>query len=130
MNEQLQQTINEILQKAIAATGDGVEFLKGQIPDVLQQLLAWSLCRDYMLMLVFALLIAVFPVWFRLTPKYDPDFTTIKTMSGSRICALMFGGFGSAICGIGFLFALFDAVQIHVAPKVWLLEYAAHLVDK
>lgn len=54
MNEQLQNTVNTVLQKAIEGATQGAEFLKDQIPDVIQQLLVWKLVENCLYAGVFA----------------------------------------------------------------------------
>jgi hypothetical protein len=43
MNEELQKQIAQILQQALQAAQHGGQWLGGQIPDVLHQLILWTI---------------------------------------------------------------------------------------
>jgi hypothetical protein len=121
MNDTLQNTVNEVLQGAISQATKGAEFLKEQIPDILQQLLAWKLAEASIKTAVGLVGIAL-TVWagkhlWRWVRKEDSGYEPMMVFLGLPLVP-------SFILASNF----FDAVKILVAPKVWLLEYAAELV--
>ncbi len=121
MNEALQNTVNDILQGAIAQATKGAEFLQEQIPDVVQQLLAWKLA-EASIKTVLGVLGIVAVVWAgkRLWRWVRNEDCGMEPMVAFLVLPL----FPCIALASNFL----DAVKIVVAPKVWLLEYAAGLV--
>lgn len=127
MNDTLQNTVNQVLQGAISQATKGAEFLREQIPDILQQLLMWNLAKDGLLVAlamlsVFIAYKATFKWADQSRSSYDNEWKLPK------IASAIFGIIASGITTVFAVIALFDAVKILVAPKVWLLEYAAELV--
>lgn len=120
MNEKLENTVNEILQKSIDAATQGAEFVKDQIPDLLKQLLMWHAARDIILVVMMLLTLTLALVSLKkLVRDIDDVFW--------GVCSIV-GGIVSLILLIVGMHALFDLVEILVAPKVWLLEYGANLI--
>ena len=117
----LEETVNSILQSAAEKASQGAEFLEGQIPDVARQLLAWNLYKALVILAACAVVIGA-GVW--VARKWDSDDWCYTPLP-----ALL------AVATIGFplvfiYFNALEAIQISVAPKVWLLEYAAQLVRR
>lgn len=140
MNEQANKILVDLLQKASNGIDAAVSFSQAQIPDVIHQLLVWnfasSICAQ-----VFGLLVVIacpFPVKAILT-RYakakvkdetwviDQSFDFTKSMSFSAFCALV-------MCAVAFFVGVlmiatnFDWLKIWLAPKLYLIEYAASLV--
>jgi len=133
MNEQLQNTVNEILKNAIDAATAGAEFLKDQAPDVVQQLIKWHMAEAGLyagveLSVLVGVCVASKKIW-NITDKWRwpaGKLTDEAEMSRGASCA------AAAIISILTLTAslgnIFELIKLWIAPKVWLLEYAASLV--
>lgn len=125
----LDDTVNQILQDAVAKAAQGAEFLKDQVPDLVQQLLHWKLAES----LLSALFIGLGIIAFLLIAKFIWRKAGEEPGSDWYFGATMFtvlGGFASCVSLIFLAGCLLESVEILVAPKVWLLEYAAHLVRR
>ena len=122
MNEELQKQITEILKKAMESAQKGGEWIGGQVPDVLHQLIVWTITKG---VVFFFLTISMFLVSFLLIRKAsntDYEMEEVYGMTGLTIGMV-------AIVSLPFSIGAFvDALQALVAPKLFLLEYAAHLV--
>lgn len=127
MNENLQNTVNEVLLNLIGGVTQAKDFILGELPDVVQQLLAWKMWESLIYFVaswIFVLLMIwywrwVYKSWDRL---YKIDWEEPAVGAGiivSLICAAVFA-FGAV--------TNWDWLQIMIAPKVYLLEYAASLV--
>lgn len=133
MNEQLQNTINSILQKAIEAATNGAEFLKGEIPEVVQQLLTWKMTEAMLnigiSLLVYAITAIILYKWwksFRIRHRERCCHTGEDGALWAITCILgivEFIVFLVFTCGNAF-----DMLKIWIAPKVYLLEYATRLI--
>lgn len=121
MNDDLQKALAEILNKTTQGVEAGVGFLQRELPDVVQQLLVWHAVRSAVFCL-FAFLIAGLlgyaakRLWNWLSEEDD----------GSQI----FAAFPAAFSLLFVFIALHqsDWLQILLAPKLYLIEYAASLV--
>ena len=131
MNEQLQQALLQLIEKSLLAVEKGAEFLGDEIPDVINQLLLWYSIKSF---LFFLTGVGIGYVTVRYCKRFHAGYTQeLKDRSTPHtdsdwFAAWMFtgviGGFLTAYC----IFINLDWLQILVAPKIWLIEYAADLV--
>lgn len=126
MNEQLQKSLATILEKATNGVEAGVSFLSAEIPDVAHQLLAWKMAESLLVSLVFALIIAgSFVILFKVFKAERGNILHLEEMGIPAV-------FSSAITSMFSFFPLAEnaksALQIWLAPKIYLIEYAASLV--
>ena len=125
MSEQLQTALAEMLGKANAGIDAGASFLQAQLPDVIQQLLMWkAVASGLSCLLSVALFIAIIYGYCRLvrwdmaTQKYDKGFASFMA-GGAVLIGLIIASFLFSIAWL----------QILIAPKIYLIEYAASLAE-
>lgn len=127
MNEQLQQALASILGKTMQGVEAGVSFLSTEIPDVIHQLLLFKL--------VWSAIIAVILVttcFFLISKGWKVSKKANEEVSSSNkgfpwfvygaVCVLP-----SVIMFFVILGSLKNVIQIWLAPKIYLIEYAASL---
>ena len=118
MNDELQKAIAEILNSAISAK----DFIVGQLPEYLEQLLMWHAIYNFVFFLLGASLAALVCYaevrlyrWIKSDKeKYDFFFGTVIISVGLFVVAIKMINL--------------EWLMIIVAPKAWLAEYAAALV--
>lgn len=128
MDKQLQQAVSSLIEKSLSAFEAGADFMAAQLPDVVQQLLLWHLALSATKAVAAVLLLVVLVIatykghkWAMACKGYtDPWF--FFTM-GSAL------GWGVGATALSFLWNL-TWLQIWVAPKIFLIEYAARMVTK
>lgn len=124
-SEQLKEKGSEVLVKMIDITvqsmSDVIEFSKQQIPEVIHQLLMWkaTYAGVWMLIGVFLLTLAVIygkkaNGWIR---------TDSNNIPAHLLTVLLF-----TVGSYQFIDNLLIILQIWIAPKIYLIEYAASLV--
>ncbi|MCP4955604.1 MAG: hypothetical protein GY919_08275 [Photobacterium aquimaris] len=124
MNENLQNALTEILNKATSGIDTSVEFMQAELPDVITQLLTWYAVYNGALTLLALLIIAVIAMgWVKLIKinnqsEYGVDVEDF-------VIAVMVSTILFVVAIV--LFNL-EWLQILIAPKIWLIEYAATLV--
>lgn len=128
MNENLQTAVVALIEKSLAAVDTTTTFLVAEIPDVVQQLLMWHMVKSAVYMLVgIALLVAIsayWVAWYRAAKRDSEGFES----SGAFIGGIV-GTVGSALLlPASVIYMDITWLQIWIAPKVWLIEYAARLV--
>lgn len=137
----VQDKATEVLLNLITKAANGLDaavaFSKEQIPDVVAQLLMWNLVSSALLCLLAILLIVVPPIilcclfkqlnnkapW-TINERYHDSSGTFDV---AVAIALTVGGV-SVIFGCVMFFNNFDWLKILIAPKLYLLEYAAYLI--
>lgn len=133
MNEQLQTAIADLIEKSLTAFQKGADFLSAELPEVIHQLLLWKMVSSAVGCAVGVLIIIGSVVWLVYQWKYWT--TVIDTIYGERMRIESDAGpfcflnifvfipivFGSLLLNLTWL-------KIWLAPKVWLIEYAATLV--
>ena len=118
MNEKLSEALVELISLSVS----GVEFLVSEIPDVLHQLLIWKATVSAISMLCWVLLCIAIYKFNSWQIRY---LTKNKKFDDPNVMANIFQSFL-----IIPLIGLFDLnfLQIWIAPKVFLIEYAAQMV--
>lgn len=124
MNEQLQQALTALLNKTVSGVEAGAAFLQAEIPDVIYQLLIWKACVSAISMLAFlACIFAIYKInkiqiaWI----KSVDDFDFVDHPQIMFNLAQLFW-----IIPLIELWSI-DWLQIWLAPKIYLIEYAASL---
>lgn len=127
MNEQTEKLLNEALAGAIEAVKATGTFVVEQAPDVIRQLLLYNTAMlSAWVGLGIVLLIAA-GVIVRKALKWEA--TLYGADSGVGYAVAIFGGGGTAFAACLLIFTnIAELVKIVLAPKIWLLEYAASLV--
>lgn len=152
MNEQMQEALTEIIKKASGGIDASISFLSREIPDVVQQLLLWNVVKSGLLFAIGLFFLCASVVlwrtkigmskseareaykkgepWTRYGGSGNGSVTSIEydaimalpEYGKSRIpaAALM-------ILGVIWLTINLGWLQIIIAPKIWLIEYAASL---
>lgn len=151
--ENLNEALATLINQATAGIDASMGFLQAEIPDVIVQLLMWHGVYNAILAVVGLILLVVIPcAYFRLAiyitkpypaPIDHPRYSSVKMHSkisgqwstgGSFeefnwILLLVVSGFASVIgATVGLVMLNLTWLQIWIAPKVWLIEYAANLV--
>lgn len=122
VNENLDKALAEIIDKAVSGVDSTVELLSGQIPDVVSQVLVFELAWCSLISVLSALCIACFVKLSVAGAK--EKFEDYELNFG----AMGFGALFSALSFWVFMEHIYDVLKIWLAPKIYLLEYAADLM--
>ncbi|MGZ0288413.1 hypothetical protein ACTM6E_27230 [Citrobacter freundii] len=140
MEEQANKILVELLQKAVGGIDAAVSFSQAQIPDIVHQLLVWNFAQSMIATLIGIVLICASPLIAKSILStfgqakikdgswtVDQSFDFVKNMSFPAFIVLVFcaGGF---IVSIIVVVNNMDWLKILLAPKLYLLEYAASLI--
>lgn len=141
----LNEALVQIIQSTQGAVEKGIGFLSDQIPDVIQQLLLWKFAQSLAYGALGALLMIALIILgvtqgirrvdeaasegksrtrYKATLVYDKDG---DVHPGVVFCGLV-GVFGLPF-SVSLMAEFFTALQIWLAPKVFLIEYASKLVS-
>lgn len=127
--DSLDTALATAVNKAISVAGDTTDFLAGQLPDFITQLLMWHAVYSAIwcgISLVLFSLARVFYRWgVKQTTRTLPNGET--TVDEEIIPVVLCTALIIAV-GMMFFFSNLEWLQILVAPKVFLVEYAAQLV--
>lgn len=154
MNEELQNTANEVLRGILENAASAKEFLLEQAPDVVNQLLWWKGVESAIYFLILVALAVIPLISIRrinnhiLTRRKEAiearknkePWTCFQGDARSSIASHEFDIAVGVPSWLGFLLLIpsliftcialdnIDWLQILIAPKLYLLEYAASLV--
>lgn len=123
MNDELQKALLAIINSITNAVGKAVNFLSDQIPDVIHQLLMWKAVESFIWFIIpfivatSALVLAYFKEkeWKNNGDDFEQGIMWFISGTISLICFVI-------------SFTHMSWLQILIAPKIYLLEYAASLV--
>lgn len=137
INDQLQQSLSQILDQAVSGVQAGVSLISAELPDVIHQLLLWKMIESLIWCVVGVVFTVVAIRWFVKSSgrgqedgrKYKPtlthdEFGDIAPWIPVSILPLL------AIVAIAHSTINITWLQILIAPKVYLIEHAASLVTK
>lgn len=133
MNPETSEIVNTALRKAIEVASATGQFVVEQAPDVIQQLMVWK-TASYAVNLVVGVGMVVGPplLWGWANKKYPGWHTEKGHFDNFPTISAMIAGLAtgvSLVCGIPFAYSsAMGLLKITLAPKVWLLEYAASLI--
>lgn len=127
MNETLQKAVAVMIEKAASGIDTATNFLAAEIPDVIHQLLVWNLVKSAVtvvacLAVLFGIYLIVRFIYKKTEESRCPNqFPTVMT-------GIILVGLAGVPCVLGISCHTLNALKIWLAPKVWLIEYAANLV--
>jgi len=134
MNEQLQKALAEIIQKTMTGLDATVTFLSAEIPDVIHQLLLWYAVK-YGLECLFGLALLVGWIvairWgFKKARAFEASLNMLASGEGKGYYLFGVAAFFLTLMMLVAVPAFINIqwLQILIAPKLWLIEYAAKLV--
>ncbi len=118
MTEELQGALTEILNGVLTAK----DFMLTELPDVVQQLLIWKLYESFILFIIFALVVcAVFIIAHMSVKKLREQRDSCPE------CVYAMAALINIIPSVIAVDFFTDWLQVWLAPKVYLIEYAANL---
>lgn len=140
MNEQLQQALAAILNKTMTGVDAGVSFLSAEIPDAIHQLLMWKMIESMLFFVLGIIVICLTMVFIRSQYRRAVEKTD-SYGSSYYVPTMVFDNRGDVSPGCiifaviatvgmltgGALISGLSWLQILIAPKIYLIEYAASL---
>ena len=124
-SEQLTAALTGAINKTVSAVETATEFLNQQSPEVIEQLLRWGFASSFA---CFALLVGLAAKVLDVTFKYLRSGKSRKT-SDYDPGGAQFACFLALSVLLGLAALSLGWIKILIAPKVWLLEYAARVVN-
>jgi phosphatidylserine synthase len=123
MNEELQNALAEILNKTVDGMTAAGAFLESEIPEVIMQLLRWRMAESLLMTAVWIVFAWLCVGGFRKAANLNWEDASEKeqTFAGMRVVASL-----CLLLPLAMEFG-YDWLQIWLAPKVYLIEYAANL---
>ena len=122
VNNGADAVLAEILKTALDVAQKTGTFLSNQLPDVIQQLVKWKVFEAITYITILTLLsVASITLMIAMNRK---KWFSVDSRVPLTILSFIFVAF---LC-IPLLTYVLTLIKITVAPKVWLLEYAASLV--
>ena len=117
----------EILKKGLEAAEKTVNFVVEQAPDLIQQLIVWKTCEYIFLIIISIAFMFSLYKWHKSAMKRYDDFNDFCNKSEFFIYCI-YAIVVIIIFGIALFSSFFDLLHILLAPKIWLIEYAANLI--
>ena len=150
MNEQLQQALTAILNKTMQGVDTGVSFLSNQLPDVISQLLLWKMAQagiGFSIILLVVVISSFSARWAtKVFAKYNVGSSLYMRNHGNEeekrgeimrdeagqlipwaVISVTVCAFSWLALFVGGIPMLMSMIQIWLAPKIYLIEYAASL---
>lgn len=141
MSEELNKQLVEILKSTADSVGHTKDFILAELPDVLQQTLAWYGVYNFILFIVGFLLIAaafysVYILYVNIPNKkenankwqllitdwYENDYVGVSPF----ILVVIFIQIVAFIISINLI--NLEWLKIWIAPKLWLIEYTTQII--
>lgn len=141
----LEDALVDIINNITTSVTTAKDFLVSEVPDVIHQLILWKTCKYALLLIICLVIIIVAYRYIRIVHDI-PDKNTATLRQKNMVASwrssdflvnelttltqfnLVISYFLVILCGIISVVDLFYILKIIVAPKVWLIEYAADLV--
>jgi hypothetical protein len=126
----LDGAVASLIDKVLAGVDTGVGFMEGQLPEYVIQLLMWHGVFNFLMCIVaFVVPFVLYKVTMFLGQKDEKDEWKYTDPDGDPTPVFVFGFFATCIGAFTFFVSINVVwLQIWIAPKVWLVEYAANLI--
>mgnify|MGYP003451954080 FL=1 len=121
------QQLAEILKKGLEAAEKTGNFVVEQAPDLIQQLIVWKTCEYIFLIIISIAFMFSLYKWYKSAMKRYDDFDGFYIKTEFFIYCI-YAIVVILIFGIGLFNSFFNLLQILLAPKIWLIEYATNLI--
>ena len=121
MDNNLQTALAELITKANQGVDTATGFLVSEVPEVIHQLLLWKAVMSAISFTITMIGIGVIAYYWKHVFRYFADEEMAPAIL-MTVCMVV------AVSLIASITLSFDWLQIWLAPKVWLLEYASQLV--
>lgn len=139
MSDKLEKALADVIEKANSGIEAATDFVLSELPEVIQQALTWYMVESLIFfcvgLLMAALSIKIFKFQYGLIFKPNGELTELaddgyglSLLGGVCIFACFVVDFIYVICMLENIFEL-DWLKIWIAPKLWLIEYAAKLAS-
>lgn len=123
------EVLAAILTNGLETAEKTGQFLKEQLPDVVQQLLMWNIANCIMWISVVLIYYIVYSVgWVKFTKKAEASDMYSSSRDWAYTFKLVGGVIGVLIATPILMMYLSELLKLLIAPKVWLLEYAANII--
>lgn len=129
MNDQLQKVLADIITRVTSGADAAIQFGKEQIPEVLKQLLIWNFTFSFLIWFSATAIIVGYIIW--MLTKFRWWFKNQRTTTSEQDAAVTALTVMWGIITFIMIFVFWcnlDWLKIWVAPKLYLLEYAASLI--
>jgi len=137
MNEELQKALADVINKAASGIDTASDFIMAELPEVVQQAMTWYMVESLIYFVIGVIMIASSYkiIKYQHSLFYDDEGNLANWCSSYSYT----NGIGDlAILGIAILDIVASVVavcfvfnitwlKIMIAPKLWLIEYAAKL---
>jgi len=130
MNEQVQSTINQTLLSFLETVAQAKDLLVSELPEVIQQLLQWKFFESLIHFSIGVIGLICFVAWLTYWIKFIKERWGQMDSDDAIFFVFFVVGCGSLPWFLLFIkvFTNWEWLQILIAPKLYLLEYAASLV--
>lgn len=123
----LENALAELVSKALEGIDKSVGFMETQLPEVIEQAMLWYAVKNGAYALFGLLLLLAPGVFIYKFYSFQKKKKTLDSGDFDAVCAAALIIW--ALLSIpGGLFLNLEWLQILIAPKLWLIEYAAGLV--
>ena len=135
MESELQNKFEEVLLSLITQAEDAAVFIKGEIPEVLEQLLMWEFAHSLAMFIIGVLIpVAVFIGsrfwWSKIKDKDAGSSNEFMGIDHNYSFPWFFLSVIASVIALAAFNRLINLtwLQIWLAPKVYLIEYSSELV--
>jgi hypothetical protein len=145
MKDVLEQALADVIVKATTGAEEAGSFIMSEVPEVVQQLLMFKAVSTGVQLFLCALFVTI---WFRfVTKKYKEGcrvrdcFNATRNEGGKANClwadrnthenfygVLALSGIPAGVVALCTVSLSMTLLKLTLAPKVWLIEYAAKLL--
>lgn len=127
MNPDLQDAVATVINRSLSGLDTATTFVKEQLPDIIRQLLTWTLAVNVAYIAMwFILLIVTLITWRRMSKKGIPHWKNEHPTVAGALHIVM----GVATLLILILVVIpstTQAIKVVVAPKLFLIDYVTDL---
>lgn len=125
----MEKALTEIINRTLDSVENGIDLLSNEIPEVISQLLLWhGVYSLLMFLLALVLIYGAYRSWKYLFTGFFGEESGSDPWDYPHLIIPLFGVSVFVVIAVIKMMNV-EWLQIWLAPKVWLIEYASKLVN-
>ena len=135
MDKQLEGALTGIINKAVSGVDASIAFLSAELPDVVTQLITFNVAAQYVYITLWLVVLVMYAVFIhKITTAEKPEpheenwvYDRYGSVQEYIYMVTLFATAAPLFASVRIIIEGIELLKLTLAPKIWLIEYAANL---
>lgn len=123
----LQDAIATVINRSLAGLDTATSFVKGQLPDIISQLLTWTIALNITTMVLWLILLLITILYSRRLKKRGIQVIGKNSPTVGGVILVLLSFVTLCVLSLAVIPAIIETVKVIFAPKLFLIDYVKDL---